>query len=99
MKPGRTEVGAAPAPAQGPIQARDVLLDDARRAGLLGERTEPVSFHAPPALVEAAKRETGISSMEELGVVALSALACPDPVGRVLKQLRGGLGQDHALDT
>ncbi|WP_048426143.1 hypothetical protein [Methylobacterium indicum] len=78
---------------------RDALLDDARQAGLLGERTEHVSFRAPVALVEAAMRETGISSIEELGVVALSALACPDPTADVLRKLRGALGRDHVLDA
>jgi len=75
------------------------LPADARRAGLLGERTARVSFDAPAALLEAAMRETGISSLEELGVVALSALACPDPVADVLKRLRGDLGEDHTLDV
>jgi hypothetical protein len=38
------------------------VLEEVRRAGLLeGEKTEHVSFRAPPALVEAAKREAGIS--------------------------------------
>lgn len=78
---------------------RAALLADARRAGLLGERTARVSFDAPAALVEAAMRETGISSINELGVVALSALACPDPVADVLKRLRGQLGEDHTLDV
>ncbi|OAS27689.1 hypothetical protein [Methylobacterium platani] len=79
--------------------SRAALLADARRAGLLGERTERVSFDAPAALVQAALRETGASSIEELGIVALSALACPDPAADVLKRLRGELGADHALDV
>ncbi|SFV12653.1 hypothetical protein SAMN02799631_05522 [Methylobacterium sp. 174MFSha1.1] len=78
--------------------AHAALLDDARDAGLLGERTEQLSFEAPAALVEAAMRATGISSVQELGVVALSALACPDPVAEVLKRLRGNLGDKHSLD-
>ncbi|AWN54002.1 hypothetical protein [Methylobacterium sp. 17Sr1-1] len=38
---------------------RTAPLDDAREAGLLGERTERVTFDAPAALVQAAMRETG----------------------------------------
>ena len=61
------------------------VLDEARRAGLLdGEKSEHVSFRAPPALVEAAKREAGISSTSELGVLALAMLARPDPVAAFL---------------
>lgn len=44
------------------------VLEEARRAGLFdGEKTEHVSFRAPPALVEAAKREAGISSTSDSG--------------------------------
>jgi len=50
------------------------VLEEARRAGLLeGEKTEHVSFRAPPALVEAAKREAGISSTSDLGILAFDA--------------------------
>jgi hypothetical protein len=61
--------------------ARGSVLEDARRAGLLdGDKTEHVSFRAPRALVEAARRETGIDSPTELGILALATLAQPDPV-------------------
>lgn len=75
------------------------VLDEARRAGLLeGERTEHVSFRAPPALVEAAKREAGISSTSELGVLALAMLARPDPVAAFFRHTEGQLGPDHDLE-
>lgn len=36
------------------------ILAEAQRSGLLdGEKSEHISFRAPPALIEAAKRETG----------------------------------------
>jgi hypothetical protein len=74
-------------------------LEDAHRAGLLdGEKTAHVSFRAPPALVEAAKRESGVTSMTELGVVALAMLAQPDPVAAFLKRTRGRLGRTHTLE-
>ncbi|WP_293868025.1 hypothetical protein [uncultured Alsobacter sp.] len=76
------------------------LLEEARVAGLLdGEKSEHVSFRAPPALIEAAKRETGLSSMSELGTLALAMLAQPDPAGRFLKRTRGRLGKAHTLET
>ena len=74
-------------------------LEEARRAGLLdGEKTEHVSFRAPPALVEAAKRVSGVASPTELGILALAMLAQPDPVVEFLKRTRGRLGAAHTLD-
>jgi hypothetical protein len=74
-------------------------LEEARGAGLLeGEKTAHVSFRAPPALVEAAKRESGVTSLTELGILALAMLAQPDPVAAFLKRSRGRLGVTHTLD-
>ncbi len=74
-------------------------LEDARRAGLLdGDRTEHLSFRAPKALVEAAKRESGIDSPTDLGILALALLAQPDPVASFLKRTYGKLGAGHALE-
>ncbi len=75
------------------------VLEEARHAGLLdGEKTEHVSFRAPPALVEAAKREAGVSSTSELGVLALAMLARPDPVAAFFRRTEGRLGPDHDLE-
>jgi hypothetical protein len=74
-------------------------LDGARRAGLLeGEKTAHVSFRATPALVEAAKRKSGVASLTELGILALAMLAQPDPVAAFLKRRRGRLGAGHKLE-
>jgi hypothetical protein len=76
------------------------VLEDARRAGLLdGDKTEHLSFRAPPALIEAARRESGVNSPTELGILALAALAQPDPVATFLKRTKGALGEDHTLGT
>jgi hypothetical protein len=76
-----------------------VVLEDARRAGLLeGDRSEHVSFRAPKALLEAAMRESGVSKPTELGLLALAMLAQPDPTAKFLKATRGQLGSDHQLD-
>ena len=65
------------------------VLAEVRRAGLLGGgETEHVSFRAPPALVEAAKRETGVNSPTDLGILALAVLAQPDPVAEFMKRAR-----------
>lgn len=76
-----------------------VALEDARRAGLLdGDKTEHLSFRAPKALVEAARRETGIESPTDLGILALATLAQPDPVAAFLNRSHGKLGADHTLE-
>ena len=88
---------AATAPAPLPVHAS--VLEEARRTGLLqGEKSEHVSFRAPPALVEAAKRETGVTSTSELGMLALAMLAQPDPVVAFFRRTRGRLGKDHTLE-
>jgi hypothetical protein len=75
------------------------VLEEARRAGLFdGDKTEHVSFRAPPALVEAAKREAGIQSTTELGILALAMLARPDPVSAFFRRTEGALGLDHDLE-
>jgi hypothetical protein len=74
-------------------------LKDAQMGGLLdGEKTEHVSFRAPPALVAAAKREAGLTSTSELGILALAMLARPDPVAAFFRRTEGALGPDHDLE-
>jgi hypothetical protein len=74
-------------------------LEDARQAGLLeGGKTAHMSFRAPLALVEAARRESGVSSVTELGILALAMLAQPDPVAAFFKRTRGRLGEAHTLE-
>ena len=80
-------------------RAHAAVLEEARAAGLLGgEKSEHVSFRAPPALIEAAKREAGVGSTTELGILALALLAHPDPVVTAMRKTRGRLGRDHQLE-
>ena len=79
--------------------AHAAVLEEARATGLLeGEKSEHVSFRAPPALIEAAKREAGVTSTTELGLLALALLAQPDPVVSAMRRTRGRLGPDHRLE-
>jgi len=81
------------------VTGASVAMEEARRAGLLdGDSTEHVSFRAPKALIEAAKRESGATKPTELGLLALAMLAQPDPVATYLKKNYGKLGPDHRLD-
>ena len=78
--------------------------------GRLGHRGSPARWSprrredrahqlsAPPALVEAAKREAGVTSTSELGVMALAMLARPDPVAAFFHRTAGRLGADHDLE-
>jgi hypothetical protein len=82
-----------------PQSSGAVALEEAREFGLLeGERTEHVSFLAPKALLDAARRESGASSLTELGLMALAILAQPDPFKKFVKENYGALGPDHTLD-
>lgn len=88
-----------PKEASSALSMHRAVLEEARGAGLLhGEKSEHVSFRAPPALVEAAKRETGLTSTTELGLLALAMLAQPDPVVAYMRRHRGALGVDHDLE-
>jgi len=79
--------------------AASVVMEEARRASLLdGDSTEHVSFRAPKALIEAAKREGGVTNPTELGLLALAMLALPDPVANYMTKNYGKLGADHQLD-
>jgi hypothetical protein len=96
-KSGATR-GARPA-ATKRVTGASVVMEEARRAGLLdGDSTEHVSFRAPKALIEAAKRESGATKPTELGLLALAMLAQPDPVATYLNTNYGKLGPDHQLD-
>ena len=98
----RSRPAPLPTPAAAPPVTDPVLasvLEEARRAGLLdGDKSEHVSFRAPPALVAAAKREAGVSSTSELGVLALAMLAQPDPIAAFFRRTEGQLGPDHDLE-
>ena len=96
LKRGESKVSAT---RQSARRSTAVAIEDARRAGLLdGDKTEHLSFRAPKALVEAAKRESGIDSPTDLGILALATLAQPDPVASFLKRTHGKLGAGHELE-
>lgn len=93
----RSQVVMRAATASGTVHAS--VLEEARRTGLMdGDKSEHVSFRAPPALVEAAKREAGVTSVSELGILALAMLAQPDPVAAFFRRTEGRLGPDHDLE-
>lgn len=81
------------------VSDASVVMEEARLAGLLeGDSTEHISFRAPKALIDAARRESGANKPTELGLLALATLARPDPTARFMQQTRGVLGEHHRLD-
>ena len=96
-KPTSARLARTPRPA---ARIHAAVVEEARQSGLLdGAESEHVSIRVPPALLKAAKREAGITSTEELGMVALALLAQSDPVAAFLNRTSGQLGPDHDLDT
>jgi hypothetical protein len=86
-------------PLSGANLAHVAAVESAKEGGLSeGGRTAHVSFRAPPPLVEAAMKETGLTSPSKLGILALAALAQPDPVSAFMRKNRGRLGKGHKLD-
>lgn len=103
-KPRSARSGCAPA---GPRHAERVIPcirlrygagGGARGGPVDGHRSEHVSFSAPSALIEAAKRGAGVTSTPELCLLGLSLLAQPDPVVSAMRQTRGRLGSHHQLE-
>ncbi len=96
---GKRRRGGGAGIARSSATGRFLSVQAAKRAGLLdGDASEHLSFRAPKGLVEAARRESGLTTPTELGIVALSMLAEPDPVVAFLSRTRGALGEDAGLD-
>ena len=99
LKPVRGAAKVARSAVTRKLTGAYIVMEEARRAGLLdGGKTEHISFRAPKALIEAAKRESGAAKPTELGLLALAMLAQPDPTAIFLKETRGKLGAGHQLD-
>jgi hypothetical protein len=69
-----------------------------RDAGLLATETEHISLRVPKGLLEAAKRETGLTSNTDLGLVAFSSMAVTAPFSKVMEELWGMLGPARTLE-
>lgn len=65
------------------------VLSTARRSGLLEEKTGRISGRISPALLDQAKRRTGIESDTDLIEFALANLALEDDFADAFRQARG----------
>ena len=93
QRPKAAQAGARQISTRAPV-----AIEEARRVGLLvGNKSARLSFRAPRALVEAAKRESGMRSVTDLGILALATIAQRDPAATFLKYTAGRLGPNHTL--
>lgn len=77
---------------------REVVLRYARAAGLIGEDKDArIGGRVRRALIEAAKRRTGLASDTELVEYALAKVALEDDFGRRLVHHRGAVPADLEL--
>jgi hypothetical protein len=80
-----TEHGAAEAP----VGRFEAVMEAAGRAGLLEDKDSRVAARVSSALVEQAKRRTGIESDSDLVAFALASIAVEDDFIEVFKAVRG----------
>lgn len=89
--PVPAEVGAG-------ARRREAVMLRAREQGLVGEDKDArISGRVRRALVEAAKRRTGLSSDTELVEYALASLALEDDFGARLVRRKGSVPPDVPL--
>jgi hypothetical protein len=73
----------------------EAVMQAAERSGLLREKSGRIGGRVSPALVEQAKRQTGIETDTDLIEFALASIALEDDFARTFKASRGKV--DRAL--
>ena len=79
---------------QTPFQS---VMDAAERAGLLEDKSSRIAGRVSRALIEQAKRRTGIKSDTDLIEFALASVALEDDFAEVFKASRGKVDPDLKL--
>jgi hypothetical protein len=74
----------------------DAVIQAAARSGLMGKKSGRIGGRVSPALVEQAKRLTGIESDSELLEFALANVALEDDFPETFRRLKGTV--DPSLD-
>ncbi|KSV92895.1 hypothetical protein N184_22360 [Sinorhizobium sp. GL28] len=69
----------------------------AEHSGLLGEKSKRIGCWISPALVEQAKKQTGIETDTDLIEFALAAVALDDDFGSAFRKTRGTVDPDLKL--
>ncbi len=75
----------------------EAVMRAAEQSGLLGEKSGRIGGRVSPALVEQAKRQTGIETDTDLIAFALASLALEDDFAETFKKSRGGVDPELKL--
>ncbi|SDR26415.1 hypothetical protein SAMN05444161_2469 [Rhizobiales bacterium GAS191] len=75
----------------------EAVMKAAERSGLLSEKSSRIGGRVSPALVEQAKRQTGIEGDTDLLAFALANVALEDNFGEAFKTSRGKVAADLKL--
>jgi hypothetical protein len=75
----------------------EAVMEAAERSGLLKEKTARISGRVSPALIEQAKRRTGIESDTELIEFALANIALEDNFPEAFEAAHGKVDPDLKL--
>lgn len=76
----------------------ETVMEAAERSGLLKEKSSRIAGRVSRALIEQAKRQTGIESDTDLIEFALANLALEDNFAEAFKASRGKVDPDLKLD-
>lgn len=75
----------------------DAIMEAAKHSGLLGDKSQRIGGRISPALVEQAKRQTGIETDTDLIEFALATVALDDDFGKTFRQTHGTVDPDLKL--
>jgi|SRR5260370_26169580 hypothetical protein len=75
----------------------ETIMKAAERSGLLKEKSSRIAGRVSPALVEEAKRRTGIEADSDLIAFALANVALQDNFAQAFKDARGNVDADLKL--
>ena len=75
----------------------EAVMKAAERSGLLREKSSRIAGRVSPALVEQAKKQTGIEADTDLIAFALASVALEDNFGEAFKESRGKVPADLKL--
>jgi hypothetical protein len=90
----------ASATASRPVSGKarvEAVMQAAERTGLLGEKSGRIAGRVSPALIEQAKRRTGIEADTDLIAFALASVALEDDFAAAFRESRGKVDPDLKL--
>lgn len=75
----------------------EAVMKAAEHSGLLGEKSKRIGGRISPALIEQAKKHTGIETDTDLIEFALANVALDDNFGKTFRKTRGTVDPDLKL--